>query len=705
MLLVGSVMAATGPDLYERVGSVTFEKVVSFASRGGDIYLLLEHSVVLAHASEPGRQLSAVTSSVLEQSYQRAYLQGNWLYLYSSEGEFAVVRALPDTLLVVDEETMSDSILGMAAKGRYLYLATGASGIAIVDAANKREPVTIGRANYGAYYTNLKIYDSLLFGIDALSGIDVYLIKDSALIYRSTVYTDRSVVDLMYAEGYLYTCYGNDALDKWSVVQTDLPEFVSRQQFDDAVLFLGNSGSNALLGFNQGRVARYDMRQERRGESYQLGYPVEKVAVDTVAAQSAFAVLDAVGRLSVLSPSGDGLTLAKEYVSEIAPSAIAATDRGVVIAKPGRGLYLVKFESGIPKQKLLHESSLAFNSLVIRDSLLFAAVAGRKEVVIFKFSAERATPLATAETDLIPERLLFLFPPGREAYRLLAVGVDGVEAITFSPETRTVSRLWRIKSPFVVTRGYCDERSLALASESGAIDLYCLDGNWPQPDFQGRFYGAPSPRAICVVDGQYLLSGGKAGISVDKFDHETLSFKHISSIAAVTLVTDLCYDPSQKQLIVAGGDQDVKYLDFSQPEDLGVVYHISNSRGATAISCSNDFIYAVGGTALSAFQGPSARQLPISLQVSDCYPNPFNGVTTIEVSSSRTGATPEQLKYQVINILGQVIRQEQVAMTGRSVRIIWDGADDAGRTVSSGLYFFWLRSANGSFTRKMLLVK
>jgi hypothetical protein len=35
----------------------------------------------------------------------------------------------------------------------------------------------------------------------------------------------------------------------------------------------------------------------------------------------------------------------------------------------------------------------------------------------------------------------------------------------------------------------------------------------------------------------------------------------------------------------------------------------------------------------------------------------------------------------------------------------WRGADDLGRPVATGLYFYRLRTADGNLTRKMLLMK
>jgi len=60
------------------------------------------------------------------------------------------------------------------------------------------------------------------------------------------------------------------------------------------------------------------------------------------------------------------------------------------------------------------------------------------------------------------------------------------------------------------------------------------------------------------------------------------------------------------------------------------------------------------------------------------YPNPFNSSTSIE--------------YQVSD-------KAHIRLT------VWNGLDDGGRDVSSGIYFYSLESPSGDITRKMVLIK
>lgn len=93
---------------------------------------------------------------------------------------------------------------------------------------------------------------------------------------------------------------------------------------------------------------------------------------------------------------------------------------------------------------------------------------------------------------------------------------------------------------------------------------------------------------------------------------------------------------------------------------------------------------------------------PLEFALSQNYPNPFNANTEIHYQIPEDG--PVALK--VFNILGQQVRtlvdSEQKA--GRYA-ISWDGLDQYGRVVASGIYFCRLTSGEYRQVRKMLLIK
>jgi len=84
------------------------------------------------------------------------------------------------------------------------------------------------------------------------------------------------------------------------------------------------------------------------------------------------------------------------------------------------------------------------------------------------------------------------------------------------------------------------------------------------------------------------------------------------------------------------------------------------------------------------------------------YPNPFNPETTIHYSLREAGP----VKIEVYNIKGQLVRYlvNELKNAG-TYTVIWNGKDEQGENVSSGIYFYRMQTKNYSATRKMMLMK
>lgn len=103
----------------------------------------------------------------------------------------------------------------------------------------------------------------------------------------------------------------------------------------------------------------------------------------------------------------------------------------------------------------------------------------------------------------------------------------------------------------------------------------------------------------------------------------------------------------------------------------------------------------------SAFEYSNQNFVNHSLEVSN-YPNPFNPTTTLSFS------LPAEMvcNLEIYNVRGQKVKTllNENKMAGRH-SIVWDGKDDNGRSVSSGVYFYRLTTPNRTHISKMLLMK
>ena len=93
---------------------------------------------------------------------------------------------------------------------------------------------------------------------------------------------------------------------------------------------------------------------------------------------------------------------------------------------------------------------------------------------------------------------------------------------------------------------------------------------------------------------------------------------------------------------------------------------------------------------------------PMQMKITGNFPNPFNPSTTIEFYLPGD----ERIDISVHNISGQKIRtllfQE---MQAGAHTVVWNGKDDNGILVSSGVYFFRLESGKAVLNHRMMFVK
>ena len=89
------------------------------------------------------------------------------------------------------------------------------------------------------------------------------------------------------------------------------------------------------------------------------------------------------------------------------------------------------------------------------------------------------------------------------------------------------------------------------------------------------------------------------------------------------------------------------------------------------------------------------------------YPNPFNPETWMPYRL----ASDAPVAIHIYNVQGHLIRelnlgvQEAGGYLSREAAAYWDGRDQLGQTVSSGIYFYALQAGTFRATRRMFILK
>jgi len=111
-------------------------------------------------------------------------------------------------------------------------------------------------------------------------------------------------------------------------------------------------------------------------------------------------------------------------------------------------------------------------------------------------------------------------------------------------------------------------------------------------------------------------------------------------------------------------------------------------------------------TIILDIEAPYVVEQPDRFGISQNYPNPFNPRTQIRFDLPQLSDNTFNVRVTIYNIKGQLL---QVLLDERrsagSYVIQWNGKNDAGYQVPSGLYFYRISTVDWVVTKKMLLQK
>ena len=111
------------------------------------------------------------------------------------------------------------------------------------------------------------------------------------------------------------------------------------------------------------------------------------------------------------------------------------------------------------------------------------------------------------------------------------------------------------------------------------------------------------------------------------------------------------------------------------------------------------------GTTNVTFQKDRSRIVPTEFNLLQNYPNPFNSTTNIRYSVIVEEAPP-LVTLRIYNILGQEVRTlvDEIQDAGYYTET-WDGRDNSGINLSSGVYFYRFSVGDYTATKRMVLMK
>ncbi len=224
-----------------------------------------------------------------------------------------------------------------------------------------------------------------------------------------------------------------------------------------------------------------------------------------------------------------------------------------------------------------------------------------------------------------------------------------------------------------------------------------LDG--AEPDYAVGFYPSNHPNHGLRIAGEQVMNTDS---TYYYFDESPTGWIVESRIPLDVFVevdpTDSRFHPKEGMRVamdMSAHDSDVK------GEMDGVLgYSVYNDDDS--YQYPTEWTYTWIGEKFETGLGENVVDKSYRFKLSQNYPNPFNPVTTIPYTLENTG----KVKLSIFNMLGQEIKVlvDKVQSVGTYI-VQWDGVDNAGKKVASGIYIYCLQTEKNTFQRKLLLLR
>jgi len=274
-----------------------------------------------------------------------------------------------------------------------------------------------------------------------------------------------------------------------------------------------------------------------------------------------------------------------------------------------------------------------------------------------------------------------------------------------------------------VMLGSSEDRTFSITNTGGGV----LQGSVNEPCTQywivsgGGFYGLAAGESLTVTVRLQPTAAGTRECRIETgqalcSDVFCTGYGCLAPVACFTADLDtVCVDSVICFFDCSSGSFTEWYWDFGDGSDTtGVAdpQHVYADSGTVAVRlivssplCGADTTsldIVVWMPPLSSVIA-DGRRGPVALYLGDNYPNPFNPNTTIEIGIPGPGGL---VNLAVYDVRGRRVRTliDQHLEPG-TYETYWDGRNDAGESLSSGIYFYRLSTPQGVEQRKAVMLK
>ncbi len=186
-------------------------------------------------------------------------------------------------------------------------------------------------------------------------------------------------------------------------------------------------------------------------------------------------------------------------------------------------------------------------------------------------------------------------------------------------------------------------------------------------------------------------------------------FANIEEFAAgvdtgVALASSIIYalPVGTKLRLFAGHNQSGPHFDLQGTGRAERIPDLTEHELSDGRSADDNFRSGAWDAVLTSSEHRSETRPPLRFALYQNYPNPFNPTTTIRYAL----AIDTKVVIEISNVLGQRVRSLVAENQSKGMKsVIWDGKDDFGQLVPSGVYVLRLEAADFVKYRKLTLLK
>ena len=661
------------------------------------------------------------------------------------------------SIVTLSKLTIPDQIRNIYIEENYAYLATGSGGLRVIDISNPNNPTETDFIyehdffEYGKHIEDVFVSKKYAYVAASSEGMRIVDISDPKNIYEISYWDPPAPehVDDLFIEGnYAFlVCRRSlkifDISDVYNPVEMSSYSFESRSA--DAV-FVSDSNVYCTFRSQHFKIFRIDSLDNLvEISSYQLNYAssiTDIVVKDTIA---------------YILNDGSGLILLNisDYYNPFEIGSIdtyglafdlAITDEYVFIADfrdlvtisiedPFNPLEINSYYTGRFANKVLSKGNYAYlftqgHGLKILD---ISNPANPERIGYCDYPGDTNDAFLSGNYIYVADHSIgFLiinisnpyapFLEGSYNINRTPTGISVKDSLAFIAETNNGLLIFDIsdsKDPKKI--GECANYSHESSGKITVLGDYAFiaDGrklwvfnitNPENPYNVGSCYifgGGEDITGIFIIENYLFISGRDGGLKV--IDISNPEHPYITGgLQAGELITSMYYLDNHLYTIAGYGQFNI--FNLNNPKRPSLINSYSTVPVDWGLSVTEDLIFIASiEYGLYIYENPIVSNIQNEYpyyeknhKLNQNYPNPFNPETTIEYQ------LPENsfVLVKVSNILGQEIKtlvNENKPAGNHFIK--WDGTDNSGNKVSSGIYVYKIKAGNFIDIKKMVLLK